>query len=281
VRRAHDSSRCTCTYDAPLCACVRSGPHLRGLQVCARSDSPAGWLVRPYGGMRRRASGWWGIKESQRGPRAFCSVDRRRGVGGKEAGMWTGGKERGLRGPDYWVHLLADSVAHESPYDWVFSIDGARSRSRSQHNCKFARVREVTDVYGPQCLEHAETGRRFSVLERHETPRTRIRGPNRARSYFFSGCRRTFRMIGESMIAGIFCKNSLLVQLRSGIQSRIIPWSLHADFCVGVRREARTGNGESPWPKLQVVCSPSTLEYVTVVHKIVLIVVCFGPDVFL
>ncbi|KYM92878.1 hypothetical protein ALC53_00416 [Atta colombica] len=44
---------------------------------------------------------------------------------------------------------------------------------------------------------------------------------------------------------------------------------------------ARTGNGESPWPKLQVVCSPSTLEYVTVVHKIVLIVVCFGLDVFL
>ncbi|KYN37079.1 hypothetical protein ALC56_08870, partial [Trachymyrmex septentrionalis] len=30
--------------------------HLRGLQVCSRSDSPAGWLVRPL---------WWDEEEGQ------------------------------------------------------------------------------------------------------------------------------------------------------------------------------------------------------------------------
>lgn len=104
---------------------------------------------------------------------------------------------------------------------------------------------------------------------------------NRVRSYFF------FFGVPANPSLEFFSKKSLSTRadpFRNSVQNRPLlkTESLHADFCIGVRRGARTGNGESPWPKLQqVVCSPSTLEYVTVVHKIVLIVVCFGPDVFL
>lgn len=58
-----------------------------------------------------------GTEDSQRGPRAFCPLDRQGGAGEQERRGCGREEERGAYGaPDYRVHLLADSVAHERPY---------------------------------------------------------------------------------------------------------------------------------------------------------------------
>lgn len=86
------------TYDAPLCACAHQKQSSSPRTVGLRSNSPAGWLVRPYGGTVEE--GQWMVGYSQRGPRAFCPADRRRTAwGGKRGGDVDGKKKEGLTGP--------------------------------------------------------------------------------------------------------------------------------------------------------------------------------------
>lgn len=70
---------------------VRHSPHLRG----PRSNSPAGWLVRPYGGTWRRAGGWWET-ESTGSARILLGDEA---MGGERGGDVDGGRKRGLTGP--------------------------------------------------------------------------------------------------------------------------------------------------------------------------------------
>lgn len=96
LRRAHGAQG-TYMYDAPLCACVRQKQSSSPRTVDLRSNSPAGWLVRPYGGTRRRASGWWGTVNGVRVH--FIQPIDDEAWGGERGGDVDRKKKEGFTGP--------------------------------------------------------------------------------------------------------------------------------------------------------------------------------------
>lgn len=84
-----------------------------------------------------------GTEDSQRGPRAFCPVDRRRGVrgggGGGNGGDVDGREREGLTGPGLPSSLTRRlSSSREAARLSFLRFTVPRSRSRSQDNCKSA-----------------------------------------------------------------------------------------------------------------------------------------------
>lgn len=134
ARRAHGAQG-THTYDAPLCACASRAVLIS--EDC-RPNSPAGWLVRPYGG-RRRAGGWWGRK-TVNGARAHSTQPiGNEAWGGKSSGDVDGRKREGLTGPGLPSSLTRGlSSSREAVRLSFLRFAVPRSRSRSQDNCKSA-----------------------------------------------------------------------------------------------------------------------------------------------